>query len=116
MEAGVGVRTGTRITSAAECDGRALLALEGPDGGATLEVDHVMAATGYKVDLGRLAFLDDALRPRIRTAEALTLARRRPAARCRVRSRTPGPGAPRVPGIAAVTPAVRVVRFGPSRT
>jgi NADPH-dependent 2,4-dienoyl-CoA reductase/sulfur reductase-like enzyme len=37
--------------------------------GARTEVaaDHVMAATGYRPDLGRLTFLDDELRSRLRT-------------------------------------------------
>jgi hypothetical protein len=30
-------------------------------------VDHVVAATGYRPDLGRLDFLDPALRARVRT-------------------------------------------------
>ncbi len=31
-----------------------------------MNTDHVIAATGYKVDIGRLAFLDPALRSRIK--------------------------------------------------
>ena len=53
-------------------------AVSGPEGvrlglagstGARTEVaaDHVMAATGYRPDLGRLTFLDDELRSRLRT-------------------------------------------------
>ena len=53
-------------------------AVSGPDGvrlglvrgsGARTEVaaDHVIAATGYRPDLGRLTFLDDQLRSRLRT-------------------------------------------------
>ena len=34
---------------------------------AELTADHVIAATGYRSDLGRLAFLGDALRARLRT-------------------------------------------------
>lgn len=67
VEAGVAVHTNVRITGAAARGERAVLTLDGPDGAATLDVDHVIAATGYKVDLGRLAFLDDATRQRIRT-------------------------------------------------
>ena len=35
----------------------------------TIDVDHLIAATGFKVDLSRLAFLQDSLRLRIRSAE-----------------------------------------------
>lgn len=31
-----------------------------------MDTDHVIAATGYKVDIGRLAFLDPVLRSRIK--------------------------------------------------
>jgi|SRR5665213_450810 len=34
-----------------------------------LIVDHVIAATGYRVDVDRIAFLDESLRARIRTVE-----------------------------------------------
>jgi cation diffusion facilitator CzcD-associated flavoprotein CzcO len=34
----------------------------------TLETDHVVAATGYRIDLGRLGFLDPRLRAGIRTS------------------------------------------------
>lgn len=68
VEAGVAVQTNVRITGAAARNGRAALDLATPTGTARLEVDHVIAATGYKVDLGRLQFLDEALRRRISTA------------------------------------------------
>jgi len=46
------------------------LTLTRPAGGtATLSVDHVIAATGYRVSLRRLTFLDEALRNRIRSIE-----------------------------------------------
>ena len=35
--------------------------------GQTFETEHIIAATGYKVDLGRLAFLDETLRSEIKT-------------------------------------------------
>jgi hypothetical protein len=45
------------------------LHLRGQDGSATeLVTEHVIAATGYKVDLKRLGFLSDELRSEIRTA------------------------------------------------
>jgi lysine/ornithine N-monooxygenase len=43
-------------------DNRVLLELSGPGGAASmLEVDHVIAATGYKVDLRRVSCLDSEL-------------------------------------------------------
>jgi putative flavoprotein involved in K+ transport len=47
------------------------LHMQKTDGGSVeVNVDHVVAATGYRVDLDRLTFLDDALRKKIRTGEA----------------------------------------------
>lgn len=44
------------------------------DGAAVqVDVDHVVAATGYRVDLQRLKFLNDALRSKIRSAEGAPL-------------------------------------------
>lgn len=65
----VTVHTGMHVASATICGGKAVLATEGSDGPATLEVDHVVAATGYRPDLRRLDFLDSELRSRIRTVE-----------------------------------------------
>ncbi|HVC52200.1 MAG TPA: NAD(P)-binding domain-containing protein [Stellaceae bacterium] len=49
-------------------DGRIYLRLAGSDGsGSDVSADHVIAATGYKVDLRRLKFLDDRLRAAIRS-------------------------------------------------
>ncbi len=70
VEAKVSVHTEVRITAAAEQEGRAVLTLERPGGTTELEVDNVIAATGYRVDLDRLAFLDQATRQRIHRAEA----------------------------------------------
>jgi cation diffusion facilitator CzcD-associated flavoprotein CzcO len=69
VESGVEVHTNVRINNASPHNGRALLEFDESDSAKTLEVDHVLAATGYKVDLGRLAFLDGSMRQRIR-AEA----------------------------------------------
>ncbi|MFY9782069.1 MAG: hypothetical protein WAK12_00850 [Acidimicrobiales bacterium] len=49
-----------------------LLLLGPARGGARdqeLKVDHVIAATGYKVDIDRIDFLDKSLRTRIETVE-----------------------------------------------
>jgi cation diffusion facilitator CzcD-associated flavoprotein CzcO len=68
IEAGVNVHNSVHVKEAAEHGGRVLLTLEGPGGVTTLEVDHVIAATGYKVNLGQLPFLNEDLRGQIRTA------------------------------------------------
>ena len=67
IEAGVSVQLNTHLTAASARGDHAVLDLQTPDGPATLEVDHVLAATGYKVDLGRLGFLEEALRRKLRT-------------------------------------------------
>ena len=54
---------GQHLKSATMVDGRIALDLEGDDGRAhILMTDHVVAATGYKVDLARLPFLGAELR------------------------------------------------------
>jgi hypothetical protein len=45
------------------------LSLEGANGSTTLEADHVIGGTGYRVALRRLKFLDNGLREQIRAAE-----------------------------------------------
>ncbi|HEX3952210.1 MAG TPA: NAD(P)-binding domain-containing protein [Stellaceae bacterium] len=56
--------------SATVADGRVQLQLTGPHGNArTVDADHVIAATGYKVDMAAVKFLDDELRGRITTLE-----------------------------------------------
>ena len=57
---------GVEITAANARDGKVKLDLRDEAGRVVaLEVDHVIAATGYKVDLDRLSFLDPQLRQRI---------------------------------------------------
>ncbi|HEY0716753.1 MAG TPA: NAD(P)-binding domain-containing protein [Streptosporangiaceae bacterium] len=43
------------------------LHLEGPGGMTTLDVDHVVAGTGFRVDVGRLTFLSGQLRRQVAT-------------------------------------------------
>ena len=43
------------------------LGFEGPGASRELAADHVIAATGYRADVRRLAFLSDQLRPELRT-------------------------------------------------
>jgi thioredoxin reductase len=68
IEEHVTVRLGVQITAAAEQDGRAVLSFIEDGQPRTLAVDHVIAATGYKADIGRLSFLDTTMRRQIRTA------------------------------------------------
>ncbi|WP_328875196.1 NAD(P)-binding domain-containing protein [Streptomyces sp. NBC_00287] len=64
VEGRVPVRCGVRIGSAKpDLAGGVLLELEGPDGDRqTLEADHVIAGTGYRVDVDRLELLSAELR------------------------------------------------------
>ena len=61
---------GRTIAAAREDAGRARLTLLGADGGTEdVVADHVIAATGYRVDLTRLAFLPNRLRAAIRLCD-----------------------------------------------
>ena len=58
--------------ASAEAGDGVRLGFEGPAGiGRELTADHVIAATGYRADLRRLAFLSDQLRPGLRTIARL---------------------------------------------
>jgi thioredoxin reductase len=60
----------THIASAAAVDGKARLVLRRADGqDSRLDVDHVIAATGYKASVARLAFIDQSLQARVRTVD-----------------------------------------------
>ncbi|MFE0350846.1 FAD-dependent oxidoreductase [Streptomyces griseoluteus] len=68
VEGIVPVRTGCSVDGAeADRSGGALLRLCGPEPGA-LSVDHVLAATGYRLDLEKLPFLTPSLRREVRRA------------------------------------------------
>jgi thioredoxin reductase len=61
---------GYTLRSARLHNGKVCLGVAGPDGVAQeLAADHVIAATGYRVDMRALKFLDADLRARIRTIE-----------------------------------------------
>jgi cation diffusion facilitator CzcD-associated flavoprotein CzcO len=61
---------GVNITRASDQHGRVRLELADHSGARrTIEADHVISATGYKVDLRRLVFMDADLRAGIRSAE-----------------------------------------------
>ncbi|HVY15172.1 MAG TPA: NAD(P)-binding domain-containing protein [Rhodopila sp.] len=70
VEGKMPLRVSTRVERVNPVDGRVRLDLAGEDGSRSqLEVDHVVAGTGYRVDLRRLGFLDAALRGDIRSVE-----------------------------------------------
>jgi cation diffusion facilitator CzcD-associated flavoprotein CzcO len=62
--------TGNSVTGGEIQNGRVVLHLKADDG-STREItaDHVVAATGYKVDMGRLTFLSPAILSNIKTVE-----------------------------------------------
>jgi Pyridine nucleotide-disulphide oxidoreductase len=61
---------GSRDIKARVQDGKACVSFKGQDGNATECIaDHVILATGYKVDLRRVKFLSEALFSRLRTVE-----------------------------------------------
>ena len=54
-----------------EASGRVALAIDRPvEGRKTLVVDHVVAATGYRVEVDRIGFLDDRIKAEIATVDA----------------------------------------------
>jgi cation diffusion facilitator CzcD-associated flavoprotein CzcO len=60
------VQEGHRVTAVRAADGKAVLTVAAAAGSSELAVDHVIAATGYRVDLKRLDFLDAGLRDQVR--------------------------------------------------
>ncbi|MER5866304.1 FAD-dependent oxidoreductase [Kitasatospora sp. NPDC002040] len=70
VEGRVRLLTGHSLRSAEESAGRLRLALHRPGGGTELlEADHLLAATGYRVDLDRLPLLGPELRRGLRRIE-----------------------------------------------
>jgi hypothetical protein len=71
---GVPMSFGQHLTAVQDVGGRVRLDLTGEDGAETIEVDHVVAATGYRTDVRRLQFLSSDLLSRIASvAEAPSL-------------------------------------------
>lgn len=60
---------GVSLRDATVQNGRVHLQIAGAKGATTLVADHVIAATGYKVDLGRVPFLTSDLRAAIKCVE-----------------------------------------------
>jgi Pyridine nucleotide-disulphide oxidoreductase len=66
VEGRVEVRTQTILRGSGVHNGTARLTLDGPAGTSVFDAEHVVAATGYRVDLERLTFFDSAVRSSIR--------------------------------------------------
>jgi hypothetical protein len=62
--------TGVKILGIADENGAAVVRTQTRDGERTFTADHVIAATGYRVDVARLSFLDGALRDKIKRTDA----------------------------------------------
>jgi cation diffusion facilitator CzcD-associated flavoprotein CzcO len=70
VERHVPIRLGQEVREVAVADGRINLSLVGREGAVeNLEVDHIIAATGFKVDVNRIGILDESLRAKIETLE-----------------------------------------------
>jgi hypothetical protein len=68
VEGRVPVLLGHSLIGAEASGDRVRLHLMGPDGPVTEEADHVIAGTGYRLNIDRLSFLEPALRGRLRLA------------------------------------------------
>jgi FAD-dependent urate hydroxylase len=66
VEGQLEVLTGHRVLNARAEGNGAHLVLEGPSR-STLDVDHVIAGTGFRIDLARLTFLSETLRAKLTT-------------------------------------------------
>ncbi len=66
--ADVDIMLGRSVTKAAACHGEVELELQTTGGTETIRTAHVVAATGYRVDIDRLGFLDGEVRRAVRTA------------------------------------------------
>jgi hypothetical protein len=66
----VSLMTGRKLALAKINDRKLDLHVVGENGSREiLPVDHVIAATGYRIDINKLAFIDDGLRSAVRTVE-----------------------------------------------
>lgn len=61
VEQRVDICLGTRVLSATATDAGVRLRVQGPTGEQEINADHVIAATGYRVDVDRLEYLEPAL-------------------------------------------------------
>lgn len=68
----VDLRAGVRVCGTEMRDGRVRILLAGPSGtSSSLTVDHVIAATGYRYDVGSIPFIDPSLRTTLRMTGSL---------------------------------------------
>ena len=67
VEGVVAMHRETKVREAEASGSGVRLQLEGPNGQSSLEVDHVIAGTGFHVDIDRLNYLPQDLRARIAT-------------------------------------------------
>ena len=65
--------TSHTIARAVERGGRLVLAVQNPGKTVMFETDHVIAATGYRVDLNRIQYLSPGLRAKIETYEGVPI-------------------------------------------
>jgi thioredoxin reductase len=71
IEGKIEVLTSHRVHASSVREGRVRLELEGPGGRKEIQTDHVVAATGFKVDVDRMSILSAGLKSRIaREAQA----------------------------------------------
>ncbi|MFZ0664139.1 MAG: NAD(P)-binding domain-containing protein [Acidimicrobiales bacterium] len=66
---------GHKVKGAVAHGSGARLMLEGPQA-TTLDVDHIVAATGFRVDVGRLAFLPEPVQTRLSTVDGFPVVSR----------------------------------------
>lgn len=84
VESHVSLLPGRQIVRCDARDDAVCIVLQGPDGTEELDADHVLAATGYRVDVTRLPLLAPALRERITSEHGA------PALSSRLESSVPG--------------------------
>jgi thioredoxin reductase len=65
--------TSHTIAHAAERGGKLILAVRNREKTVTFETDHIIAATGYRVDLDRIQYLSPGLRAKIKTYEGVPI-------------------------------------------
>jgi FAD-dependent urate hydroxylase len=68
--------TSHTIAHAAESGGKLVLAVRNRERTVMFETDHVIAATGYRVDLDRIQYLSPGLRAKIKTYEGVPILNR----------------------------------------
>lgn len=75
VEGVVDVLAGHRVKGAVAAGSGVQLLVEGPKR-STADVDHVIAGTGFRVDVNRLLFLDEAIRTRVATINGFPVVNR----------------------------------------